>query len=80
MTLTWYRHFYRNGGLNVYRKPGRSLSKHIKSADHKINFDELKVTIIDHNSDWDNKNRLDRERFWITKLKTQSPNGINVLM
>jgi hypothetical protein len=38
---------------------------------------KLKVTIIDHNPKWDDKSRQERESFWIRKLKTLSPNGIN---
>jgi hypothetical protein len=37
----------------------------------------FKVTIIDHNPKWDDKSRQERESFWIRKLKTLSPNGIN---
>jgi hypothetical protein len=36
------------------------------------------VTIIEHDPDWDNKTRRKKESFWIKKLKTLSPNGINV--
>jgi hypothetical protein len=38
---------------------------------------KLKVTIIDHNPKWDDKSRQERESFWIRKLETLSPNGIN---
>jgi hypothetical protein len=31
----------------------------------------------DHNPKWDDKSRPERESFWIRKLKTLSPNGIN---
>jgi hypothetical protein len=55
-----------------------SLSKHFRSTGHHNNFDELKVTIIEHDPDWDNKTRRKKESFWIKKLKTLSPNGINV--
>ena len=38
---------------------------------------KVEVTIIDHNPKWDDKSRQERESFWIRKLKTLSPNGIN---
>jgi hypothetical protein len=44
---------------------------------HHDSFGKLKVTIIDHNPKWDDKSRQERESFWIRKLKTLSPNGIN---
>jgi hypothetical protein len=44
---------------------------------HPDSFGKLKVTIIDHNPKWDDKSRQERESFWIRKLKTLSPNGIN---
>jgi hypothetical protein len=37
----------------------------------------LKATIIDHNPNLDDKSRQERESFWIVKLKTLLPNGIN---
>jgi hypothetical protein len=40
-------------------------------------FGKLKVTIIDHNLKWDDKNRHKRESFWIKKRKTLSPNGFD---
>jgi hypothetical protein len=36
-----------------------------------------KAKDTDHNSNWDDKSRQERESFWIRKLKTLSPNGIN---
>jgi hypothetical protein len=44
---------------------------------HSADISKLKVTIIDHNPKWDDKNKQERESFWIRKLKTLSPNGIN---
>jgi hypothetical protein len=46
-------------------------------SDRRATMGKLKVTIIDHNPKWDDKNRQERESFWIRKLKTLSPNGIN---
>ena len=53
------------------------LSRHLRSTGHHDSFGKLKVTIIDHNPKWDDKSRQERESFWIRKLKTLSPNGIN---
>ena len=58
--------------------PNCSLGKHLSSKDHHNNFDDLKVTIIEHDPNWDDTRRQNREKFWIRKLKTVSPNGINV--
>ena len=54
-------------------RTGFSLSRHLNSTNHHNAFDKLKVTIIEHNPNWDNESRLERERFWIRKFKTFSP-------
>ena len=56
-------------------KPDLPLSRHFRSTGHHDSFGKLKVTIIDHK--WDDKSRQERESFWIRKLETLSPNGIN---
>ena len=66
-----------NHRSNANWNPDFSLSKHLRSENHHTNFDELKVTIIDHNPNWNDTERQKREHFWIKKLKTLSPNGIN---
>jgi hypothetical protein len=58
-------------------KPDLPLSRHLRSKGHHDSLGKLKVTIIDHNHKWDDKSRQERESFWIRKLKTFSPNGIN---
>ena len=58
-------------------KGGTSLSRHLRSKNHHKAVDKLKVTIIEHNPNWDIATRLRREHFWIRKLDTLSPNGIN---
>jgi hypothetical protein len=58
-------------------KPDLPLSRHLRSTGHHDSFGKLKFTIIDHNPKWDDKSRQERESFWIRKLKTLSPNGIN---
>jgi hypothetical protein len=66
-----------NHRSDVKWKPNSSLAKHLSLTDHQNNFDELKVTIIEHNPNWNNKSRLERESFWIRELNTFTPNGIN---
>jgi hypothetical protein len=39
-----------------------------RSTGHHDSFGKLKVTIIDHNTKWDDKSRQERESFWIRKL------------
>jgi hypothetical protein len=56
--------------------PDLPLSSHLRLTGHHDSFGKLKVTIIDHNTKWDDKSRQERESFWIRKLKTLSPNGI----
>jgi hypothetical protein len=58
-------------------KPDLPLSRHLRSTSHRDSFGKLKVTIIDHNTKWDDKSKQERKSFWIRKLKTLSPNGIN---
>jgi hypothetical protein len=58
-------------------KPDLPFSRHLRSTGHHDSFGKLQVTIIDHNPMWDDKSRQERESFWIRKLKTLSPNGIN---
>ena len=65
---------------NTDGKPASSLHKHLGSTNHDTNFDEMKVTIIEHDPNWNDKRRQEREHFWIIKLKTLSPNGINEKM
>ena len=62
---------------DVICKPNNSFSKHFKLADHQDSFNNVKVTIIEHDPGWDIKSRQERESFWIRKLKTLFPNGIN---
>ena len=66
-----------NHRSNAKLKLPCSLSRHLSSRGHNNSFDDLKVTIIEHNPDWDVKSRREWESFWIEKLKTLSPNGIN---
>jgi tripartite motif-containing protein 2/3 len=58
-------------------KPDLPLSRHLRSTGHHDSFGMLKATIIDHNPNLDDKSRQERESFWIVKLKTLLPNGIN---
>ena len=59
-------------------KPDLPLSRHLRSPGHsEDDFKRLTITIIDHNITWSGEERVARERFWIRKLKTLAPNGIN---
>ena len=79
-------------GLQYVGETKQQLSKHLnghrsdanckpdlplRSTGHHDSFGKLKVTITDHNPKWDDKSRQERESFWIKKLTTLSPNGIN---
>ena len=63
--------------LNGHRSDANCKPDLLRSTGHHDSFGKLKVTIIDHNPKWDDKSRQERESFWIRKLKTLSPNGIN---
>lgn len=71
-----------NGHRSDYQcKPDLPLSRHLRSPGHtKADLNRLTITIIDHNSAWSREDRLTRERFWIRKLTTLAPNGINEKM
>ena len=43
----------------------------------ELNYRLKYITIIDHNEGWSKVDRVARERFWIRKLRTVSPEGIN---
>jgi hypothetical protein len=68
--------------LNSHRsdancKPDPPRSRFLRLTGHHDSFGKLKVTIIDHSLNWDDKSREERESFWIRKLKILSPNEIN---
>jgi len=48
-------------------KPDFPLGRLLISTGHHDSFGKLKVTIIDHK--WDDKNRQERESFWIKKIR-----------
>ena len=72
-----------NRRFNLHRsdlehKQTLPLSRHLRSSNHRPeDFYRLKVTIIDHKPTWSDRERKNREHFWIRKLNTISPFGIN---
>ena len=50
-------------------EPDIPLSRHLRSMGRHDSFGKLKVTIIDHNLKWDDKNRHKRESFWIKNVR-----------
>ena len=55
-----------------------SVSQHFVSPGHSLDdFGRSKIYIIDHNLSWKEKQRQKRESFWIRKLQTLHPEGIN---
>ena len=68
-----------NGHRSDYTcKPDLPVSRHLRSHGHaQADLKKLTITIIDHNEDWSKADRLARESFWIRKLRTVSPEGIN---
>lgn len=49
--------------------------EHFNRANHSI--DDLQITILDHKSDWNTQDRLFQEDFFISRLKSQEPTGLN---
>ena len=68
-----------NGHRSDYeKKPDLPLSRHLRSSNHsKESLNELSITIIDQNLSWSKEDRQNREKFWMRKLKSLSPYGIN---
>jgi hypothetical protein len=48
---------------------------HFNEANHT--FQDMQVTILDHNAKWTETDRINREDFYISTLKTRHPDGIN---
>jgi hypothetical protein len=58
------------------RKFSRSpVAEHFCSDQHS--FDDISLCVIETNIDWSDKERKDRETYWIRRLNTLQPNGIN---
>ena len=68
-----------NGHRSDYTcKPDLPVSRHLRSPGHaQADLKTLTITIIDHNEGWSKVDRVARERFWIRKLRTVSPEGLN---
>ena len=63
---------------DIKKKPFLPVNQHMVSVGHSsCDFDKMKITIIDHNNNWNDKQRGHRETFWIKELKTLYPKGIN---
>ncbi len=68
-----------NGHRSDYKcKPDLPLSRHLRSPGHaETDLQKLSVTIVEQNVSWSKEARRTRERFWIKKLRTAAPEGIN---
>jgi len=68
-----------NGHRSDYQcKPDLPLSRHLRSASHsQTDLKKLTITIIEQNENWSKDERVAREGFWIRKLETYAPQGIN---
>lgn len=60
-------------------KPNLPLNRHLRTHGTAIAeiFNKLRVTLIDHNPRWTDKQRKEKESFWIKTLGTSFPKGIN---
>jgi len=57
------------------KKKGIETAEHFSLPDHNLN--SMKVTILDNNPNWSKSERLHREDFYMCKLKTFEPTGLN---
>lgn len=68
--LHQHRYTIRTGSLS---NPRRTLIRHFQ--EHGIQ--KLRIQGIDHNPKWSTRQRLYKEHWWINKLNTKTPNGLN---
>ena len=62
---------------NINKNTGTLVTRHFNQAGHSLN--NMKCIAIEKVHTDNLQKRLQRERFWITKIKTDTPNGLNTL-
>ena len=50
-------------------------TQHFNQTNHS--FQDLRITVLDHNDSWTDRERTYREDYYISLLKTRHPTGIN---
>ena len=63
---------------DLTKKPHIPVSQHFRLPDHTLeDFNHMKICVIEQNGKWQDKQRENRERFWIKELHVLHPHGIN---
>ena len=62
---------------NINKNTGTLVTKHFNQTGHSLN--DMKCIAIEKVHTDNLKRRLQRERFWISKLKTSTPEGLNTI-
>ena len=60
------------------KKHREAVGEHFNLEGHK--WEDMSVVVIDHNPDWGDAERKRKEIFWMHRLQSFRPNGINKLM
>ena len=60
------------------KKLREPVGEHFNLEGHK--WEDMSVVVIDHNPDWSDAERKRKEKFWMHRLQSFRPNGINKLM
>ena len=61
---------------NARKHPEEPVATHFKKDHHTLA--NLQITIIENLGNQSKFRRQHREKFWITKLDTYHPNGLNI--
>lgn len=59
-------------------KKGTGRKGHLVPNFQRHGIQNLKICGLEHNPEWDKKERWKRERYWIRKLDTGFPKGLNI--
>ena len=59
------------------KKIKEPVGEHFNLDDHK--WEDMMVLVIDHNPNWTDAERKNKEKFWMHRLKSFRPDGINKL-
>lgn len=63
---------------DLTKKPYIPVSQHFRLPDHDLkDFDHMKILVIEQDCTWQNRQRENREKFWIKTLGVLHPDGIN---
>jgi len=61
--------------VNTHKLERSPIAEHIHTTGHT--FSDISLCCIDHNPNWSDRTRKLREIYWIRRLNTTQPHGIN---